>query len=195
MKKEIKRAFLVLVVFSILTGFFYPVFMTAFSRSFFSYRSGGSIVTFQGRRAGSELIGQNFKKPEYFHGRPAAANYDAGNSGGSNLGPTNGILIKHVRERADSFRLENGLSENQKVPADMVLESASGLDPHISADAALLQVRRVSGVRHLPEDKVLALVKECTENPVLGFLGQKRVNVLKLNIRLDEIQIQLEKEQ
>jgi len=188
MKREIRRAFLVLTFFSILTGFLYPVFITAFSRLFFSYRASGSIVMFQGKMVGSELIGQNFKKPEYFHGRPSEVNNDAGNSGGSNLGPTNGVLIKRVQERADSFRSENGLSKEQKVPADMVLESASGLDPHISFEAALFQVRRVSGVRRLPEGDVLALVEECTEIPVLGFFGRARVNVLNLNMRLDRLQ-------
>jgi K+-transporting ATPase ATPase C chain len=188
MKREIRRAFLVLVVFSILAGFLYPVFITAVSRIFFPYRAGGSFVTFQGRMVGSELIGQNFKKPEYFHGRPSAGDYDAGNSGGSNLGPANGVLIKRVQERADSFRSENGFFQEQKVPADMVLESASGLDPHISFEAALFQVRRVSGVRRLPEGDVLALVEECTEIPVLGFFGRARVNVLNLNIRLDRLQ-------
>jgi K+-transporting ATPase ATPase C chain len=187
MKREIRRAFLVLIFFSILTGFLYPVFMTAFSRLFFSYRAGGSIVMFQGKMVGSELIGQNFKKPEYFHGRPSEVNNNAGNSGGSNLGPTNGVLIKRVQERADSFRSKNGLSKEQKVPADMVLESASGLDPHISVEAALLQARRVSGVRRLPESEVFALVKECTETPALGFFGRARVNVLNLNIRLDRL--------
>ena len=188
MKREIRRAFLVLTFFSILTGFLYPIFVTAFSRLFFSYRAAGSIVIFQGKMVGSELIGQNFKKPEYFHGRPSEVNNDAGNSGGSNFGPTNKVLIKRVQERADSFRSENGLPKDRKVPADMVLESASGLDPHISFEAALFQVRRVSGVRRLPEGEVLALVKECTETPVLGFLGRTRVNVLNLNIRLDRLQ-------
>ncbi|MFA5394342.1 MAG: potassium-transporting ATPase subunit KdpC [Candidatus Ratteibacteria bacterium] len=188
MKREMRRAFLILTFFSILTGFLYPVFMTVFSRFFFSYRAGGSIIMFQGKMVGSELIGQNFKKPEYFHGRPSAGDYDAGNSGGSNLGPANGALIKRVQERADSFRSENGLSKEQKVPADMVSASASGLDPHISVEATLFQVRRVSGVRRLPEGEVLALVKECTENPVLGFFGRPRVNVLNLNIRLDRLQ-------
>ena len=189
MKREMRRAFLVLIFFSILTGFLYPVFMTAFSRLFFSYRAGGSIVIFQGKMVGSELIGQNFRKPEYFHGRPSEVNNDAGNSGGSNLGPTNGVLIKRVQERADSFRSENGLSADRKVPADAVLESASGLDPHISVEAALLQARRVSIARHLPEDEVTALVKKCVEKPLLGFLGRTRVNVLKLNMRLDQVQL------
>jgi len=188
MKREIRRAFLVLIFFSILTGFLYPVCMTAFSRLFFSYRAGGSIIMFQGKMVGSELIGQNFKKPEYFHGRPSAGDYDAGNSGGSNLGTASVALIKRVQERADSFRSENGLSKEQKVPADMVLASASGLDPHISFEAALFQVRRVSATRHLPEDKVTALVKEYEEKPWLGFLGRTRVNVLKLNMRLDRLQ-------
>lgn len=188
MKKELRRAFLVLVFFSILTGFLYPVFITAFSRSFFAYRSGGSIITIQGKSVGSELIGQNFRKPEYFHGRPSEGNYDAGNSGGSNLGPTNAVLIKRVQEKAGSFRSENNIPEGQKVPADIVSESASGLDPHISVEAALLQVGRVAAARGLSADEVTALVGKCTEKPLLGFIGRSRVNVLKLNIRLDQMQ-------
>ncbi len=188
MKREIRRAFLVLVFFSILTGCLYPVFMTAVSRVFFPYRAGGSIIMFQGKMVGSELIGQNFTKPEYFHGRPSRMNYNAGNSGGSNLGPTNATLVKCVQERADSFRSENGLSKERPVPADMLLESASGLDPHISLESALLQARRVSAARRLSENEVAALVRESEEKPLLGFLGRTRVNVLKLNMRLDQVQ-------
>jgi K+-transporting ATPase ATPase C chain len=143
----------------------------------------------RGEVVGSELIGQVFSRPEYFHPRPSAAGagYDAAASGGSNLGPTNRRLLAAVGERALAFRQENGLDSETPVPADAVTASASGLDPHITPANAYLQVRRVARARGLPEETVRELVDRFIKAPLFGFLGQPRVNVVKLNRALDEL--------
>jgi K+-transporting ATPase ATPase C chain len=140
-----------------------------------------------GTVVGSELIGQNFTSPGYFHGRPSAVGYAGNNSGASNYGPTSAKLMEQVRQRVGQVRRENGLLPNAYVPADLVLASGSGLDPHISLEGAMIQVQRVAMVRGLPESEVKALVDHHTEYPQFGFLGQTRINVLKLNIALDEL--------
>jgi K+-transporting ATPase ATPase C chain len=140
-----------------------------------------------GTLVGSELIGQNFSSPGYFHGRPSAVDYNAASSGGSNLGPTSAKLMEQVRQRVEKVRQENNLSPDATVPADLVLASGSGLDPHISPAGALLQVQRVAKVRELSESKVRTLVEEHIEGQQYGLFGQERVNVLKLNIALDEL--------
>lgn len=150
----------------------------------------GSIVYQDGKAAGSELIGQNFSSSRYFHSRPSAAGqngYDAASSSGSNLGPTNAELIKSVTARVTKVRDENSLAKEMPVPSDLVTASGSGLDPHITPEAALIQVPRVANARRLPEETVRNLVEQNIEGRQLGLLGQPRVNVLKLNMKLDTL--------
>jgi potassium-transporting ATPase KdpC subunit len=154
----------------------------------FPHRANGSLVTAGGKVIGSELIGQNFTKPEYFQPRPSAAGsegYDATASGGSNYGPTNQKLVERVKASVEKFRKENP-DYTGPLPADLVTASASGLDPHISPDSARAQAARVAKARGLTDAQVTELIARFTEGPDLGVLGEPRVNVLKLNLALDQ---------
>lgn len=186
--KEIKRAVLLFVALSILTGVFYPLAVTVLGQIIFPKQAaGGLIYTAEGKPAGSVLIGQSFSDPKYFWSRPSATTdfpYNALASGGSNLGPTNKDLIGQVAERVKSFRESN---TQGPLPADMVMASGSGLDPHISLDGAFLQIPRIARERHRPEEKIRALVQNYFEDRQFGFLGVQRVNVLKLNLALDAL--------
>lgn len=180
----------IFAVFAVLTGLAYPLFMTGFAQLAFKSKANGSIVNQDGKAVGSSLIGQSFTGPNYFHGRPSAAGtngYDATASGGSNLGPTNHALTQVIQQRAAQVRQENGLATNAKVPADLVEASASGLDPDISPQSALLQVKRVARARNLPQAVVLELVNSHIQNRQLSILGEQRVNVLGLNLALDRM--------
>jgi len=150
-------------------------------------KANGSLITVDGVVVGSELIGQSFTGAGYFHGRPSAVDYSGNNSGGSNYGPTSADLMKQVSQRIEVVRKENNLPADAMVPADMVLASGSGLDPDISVDNAMLQVSRVASERGLPQSEVKELVDKNVIPPDLGFLGQPRVNVLKLNLALDQM--------
>lgn len=185
--KECTRALLVFLVMTMLTGLAYPFASTHLCQLLFPGQANGSLVASSGTVVGSALIGQKFTRPGYFHGRPAANDYDASNSGGSNFGPSNAKYLEEVGQRAKQVRNENDLDIEAPVPADLVLASASGLDPHISVDGALTQVARVAGARKLSEVQVRALVEKLTEPPFLGLTGDKRINVLKLNLALDEL--------
>ena len=196
MLKEIRPAIVFIIALTIITGLVYPLAMTGVAGLIFPSRAQGSLVERDGKVVGSELIGQVFTKDEYFHGRPSAtvtpdpndatknvdAPYNAANSGGSNLGPTNQALIDRVKGDVEKLKAENS---SVPVPIDLVTTSGSGLDPHISPAAALFQVSRVAKARNMPEDRVRQLVEEQTEGRFLGLLGEPRVNVLALNLALD----------
>ncbi|RQW80915.1 MAG: potassium-transporting ATPase subunit KdpC [Methanothrix sp.] len=187
MIKEVKPAVLLFLAFSLLTGLVYPLLITGVVQTTMPERADGSLIVVDGQVIGSELIGQNFSSSGYFHGRPSAVGYAANGSGASNLGPTSSRLMDEVRRRVEQVRMENNLSQNMPVPADLVEASASGLDPHISMEGAMLQVPRVAKARGFPESEVKLLVYQTIEPAQFGILGQERVNVLKLNLALDDL--------
>jgi K+-transporting ATPase ATPase C chain len=187
MLSELRPAILITVVFTIVTGLLYPLAVTGITQAIFPSQASGSLIVMNGRVVGSELIGQSFSKPEYFHGRPSAAGnngYDATASGGSNLGPTNPALEKRLSEAAAQFRKENP-DYKGLIPADAITTSGSGLDPHISPANAMAQVPRVAAARLLKPEQLALLVAQFTGARQLGILGEPRVNVLKLNLELD----------
>jgi potassium-transporting ATPase KdpC subunit len=179
---------LMTVVLMVGTGIIYPLAMTGLAQVFFNHQANGSLIkNARGQVVGSSLIGQNFTKPQYFHPRLSAAGkgYDATSSGGTNLGPTNKILLKNTIAQANLIRKENNLPANYPLPADAISTSASGLDPEISPAYADLQVPRIAKARELSVATVRSLVKQNTSGRTLGVLGEPRVNVLQLNIALD----------
>lgn len=185
LRRQLWPAFAILVALTVVTGVIYPAVVYAVAHVAFPSQANGSLIVIDGRTVGSSLIGQAFSDPGYFWGRPSAAGadgYDANGSGGSNLGPTSRVLIERVAADVDAWRAAHG---DAPVPVDLVTTSASGLDPHISPAAAEYQVARVAAARGMPEADVRAAVERHTEGPMLGFLGQARVNVLKLNLDLD----------
>jgi K+-transporting ATPase ATPase C chain len=182
-----------LAIVTVVLGFGYPLAVTGISQLFFRHQANGSLVYVDGKLKGSALLGQNFTDakgaplPQYFQPRPsdAGAGYDGADSGASNLGPTNPVLIKLVTERAVSYRKFNDLPPSASVPVDAVTASASGLDPDISIANALDQAPRVASARHLPAARVIALVHQHTTPAQWGFLSEPAVNVLELNLALD----------
>ena len=196
MLREIRPAIVVLVALTLITGLAYPLAMTGIAQALFPRQAQGSLLEQDGKVVGSALIGQAFASDKYFHGRPSAttapdpndstktvpAPYNAANSGGSNLGPTNKALIERVQGDVDKLKQENPSAD---LPIDLVTTSGGSLDPHISPAAALFQVPRVAKARNMPEDRVRQLVEEHVEGRTLGLLGEPRVNVLALNLALD----------
>jgi len=185
--KQLWIALKATLVLTVLTGIAYPLIVTGLAKVIFPHQAGGSLLPINGRMVGSELIGQRFTKPEYFHGRPSAAGdgYDGLSSGGSNLGPTSQKLADRVKDDVAKFRAENP-AYTGPVPADLVTASGSGLDPHVSSEAAEAQAARVAAARGIGVDRVRALIAANTEDRQFGFLGEARVNVLKLNVALDQ---------
>jgi potassium-transporting ATPase KdpC subunit len=198
MLREIRPAIIVLIALTLITGLVYPLAMTGIAQVIFPHRAQGSMIERDGKVVGSALIGQNFTSDKYFHGRLSAttapdpadatktvpAPYNAANSGGSNLGPSNKALVDRVQGDLDKLKQEN---PSTPVPADLVTTSASGLDPDISPEAAFFQVPRVAKARNLAEDRVRALVSDHIEDRFLGLLGEPHVNVLLLNLALDRL--------
>jgi len=176
-----------LVLWTVITGLAYPVFITVIAQLAFAKPANGSLVERNGKLVGSALLAQQFQGTNYFWPRPSSATYATVPSGASNLGPTSGAQYTNVVNNLAAFRSGNNLATNADVPADMVYASASGLDPDISPAAAELQVARVAVSRGLSADKVRALVAQSTQAPQLGFLGESRVNVLLLNLALDAV--------
>jgi len=190
MLKEISKAIRLLFLMVVMLGLVYPLLMTGWGKLFFAEQANGSIILKDGKAVGSELIGQDFTRAGYFHGRPSLAGdqgYDGTASSASNLGPTSQKLIAMIGERAEQIRQENKLGEKALIPSDLVTASGSGLDPHITPAAAKIQVARVAEARGISEDEVTALVEKSIEDPQLGFLGEKRINVLRLNLALDGV--------
>jgi potassium-transporting ATPase KdpC subunit len=175
------------VLLAVLLCGLYPAAIWMVGRVFFPDRARGSLVVRDGVVIGSSLLAQDFAGPEYFHPRPAAegTGYKGSASGGSNLGPLSRKLVEDVERRVKAYRIENGLAPGTLVPADAVTASGSGFDPHISPANANLQVRRVAEARGFGEGTIRRLIRQATENRNLGFLGEPRVNVLRLNIALD----------
>lgn len=177
----LRPAAVLLLLFTLLTGLAYPLGFTGLAQAIFPEQAGGSLLTRDGRVIGSRLIGQAFAGPDWFQGRPSAIGYDAGTSGGGNLGQTSAGLLAAVTDRTRALTAD---AAGLALPLDLVTASASGLDPHISPAAALLQAPRVAAARGLPPAAVEALVRGAIEPPLLGFIGEPRVNVLELNLAL-----------
>jgi K+-transporting ATPase ATPase C chain len=201
--KQLRPAILLTLFFILVTGLAFPAVITGIAQTVFPHQANGSLIVEKGKVIGSEIIGQGFAKPEYFHPRPSAAGngYDASNSSGTNLGPTSDKLINGiaddpktkdvdesydgVKQLAEKYRKENGLATDAVLPADAVTRSASGLDPHISPRNAELQANRVAKARNMDVAKVKELIAANTDAPFAGVFGDPAVNVLKLNRALD----------
>lgn len=185
--KDVLKAIRITLVFGLIGGIIYPLAITGISQVLFHDQANGSLIVQNGQVVGSRLIGQSFNADKYFQGRPSATAtpYDASNSAGSNLGPTNPALISRVASSARAFRQANGLNPNAPVPVDIVTTDFSGFDPDITEAAALLQVHRVAQARNLSDSRVRDLVEKYLHGRVLWIFGEPYINVLELNLALD----------
>jgi K+-transporting ATPase ATPase C chain len=184
MLRELRVALLLVLAIGLLTGVAYPLAVTGLAQLFFPYSASGSVIERDGKPVGSELIGQNFARAEYFHPRPSAGAYDALASGGSNAAPSSAGLIATIKRRTDAARAELG---QRQIPIDMVTASGSGLDPHISPQSAYAQAPRVAAARNMEEGDLWKLIAFYVEDRTVNILGGPRVNVLKLNLALDAL--------
>ncbi len=190
MFKQLKVAFIFILFFTLLTGFLYPFLVTGITQLIFPHQANGSLITENGEVVGSELIGQLFTDPKYFWGRislTADSPYNASASGGSNLGPSNPALIDQVKNRINALKAADP-DNTDPIPVDLITASASGLDPDISIAAAYYQAARIARIRGVSMESVEELIDQFTTYPILGFIGEARVNVLKLNIALDALE-------
>lgn len=189
--QSLKTSVIILALFTLFLGVIYPYFMWGVGHLFFRDHANGTLLYHpDGKVLGSALIAQNFTGKSYFHPRPSVAGvqgFDAVHSSASNLGPTSQKLIDLLNQRAINFRNENNISQDALIPSDAVTTSASGLDPHISVENAKLQSSRVAKARKISQDALDQLIENHTEGQTLGLFGEKRINVLKLNIALDEL--------
>ncbi len=190
--KQTKTAFLLLLVFSLLTGVMYPAFVTMVAQVLFPWQANGSLIKNGDKVIGSMLIGQQFSDPKYFWGRPSATKpfpYNATSSAGSNLGPTNPELLATIKSRAEEIHKANP-EMRIPIPIELVTSSASGLDPEIGVRAASYQTPRIANARHISKEQVSDLIKQFTKGSRWGIFGMERVNVLELNLALDQMEQQ-----
>lgn len=183
--KTLKNAVMVFAVFTLLLGVVYPLTVTAVAQIVFPHQANGNLIIENGTIVGSELIGQNFTGPQYFHGRPSVIDYNSSTSSGSNLGPTNQKLIDEVNQRINEIKEEDGLNSSAILPSDIVFASASGLEPYISLDSAMIQVPRIARARGISEAEVIRIINENEEHPIGS--STMVVNVLKLNLALNKL--------
>jgi potassium-transporting ATPase KdpC subunit len=184
MMKELRPAFILVLIMTVLTGFAYPLTITGIAQFAMPDRANGSLIVKDGQVVGSALIGQLFTRPDYFHPRPSAAGdgYEADKSGASNLAPSSRVLVQTIIERTNLLRAEIG---ERRIPISAVTSSGSGLDPHISPQTAFAQASRVARTRNMPESDVWQLIRSHIEDRTFTILGEPRVNVLQLNLALD----------
>jgi len=177
------------LIFSVVLGLVYPLFVTFIAKFFMPYKANGSLMIKGDQIVGSELVGQSFTKPWYFQSRPSACGYDASRSGATNFGPSSKKLMDNVAGKIARTRKENGLGPMARIPGDMVQCSSSGLDPHISKKNALIQFKRVAILRKMPENVLVKLIDENTDPDFIGIWGRQGVNILKLNLALDAVAV------
>ena len=192
MKTQIMIALKIFILFTVLLGGVYPLVITGIAQLLFPEKANGSLIVVDNKVVGSKLIGQNFSSDIYFSSRPSATDYNPLPSGGSNLGLTSEKLKQQVADRKLQFVKANQLDENEPIPSEMLFASASGLDPHISPNAAIMQVGRIENTRKLnstQKQQLFQAINQLTEGPQFLFMGEARINVLQLNLELDKIDV------